>query len=76
MRLLRTILSDDFTVTKRQLGVLLMLAGGIVLAATVAAEIVNTQTSDFGTVQKLATLLGAISLAAGLAMLPLGDRPA
>lgn len=76
MHQLRRFVSDDFTMTKRQLGWLFLAVGCLILAGVVAAEIINTATNDFGTVQKLATLLGVLSVLAGVTLLPLGDRPA
>ncbi len=76
MRDWRDIASDEFTVTKRHLGWLLLVAGLLILAAAVMAEIVNTETSEFGTVQKLITLVGALSVLVGVTLLPLGNRPA
>lgn len=74
--MLRDLFSEDFTFTKRHLGVMLTAAGVILLAATFAAEAVNSQSAGLGTMQKLGIVLGVASTLAGLTLLPLGSRPA
>jgi hypothetical protein len=74
--MLRQFLSDEFTLTKRHLGLILLAAGIVALVGAVAVEIVHSGPVRFGTVQKLVMLVGAISLVIGLTLLPLGDRPA
>lgn len=76
MHLLKRMMNDEYAITKRQLGWLLLAAGIVILAVVVAAEIINTETNEFGTVQKLAALLGVVSVLVGVTLLPLGDRPA
>ena len=69
-------LDDDFTLTKRQLG-LLMIAGGVALfVVTFAADLVRDQTGGFDTLQILGMLFGTASVLIGVTLLPLGDRPA
>ena len=69
-------LDDDFTLTKRQLG-LLMIAGGVALfVVTFAADLVRDQTGGFGTLQILGMLFGTASVLIGVTLLPLGDHPA
>lgn len=69
-------LRDEFTLTKRHLGVLLLLAGLALLAAAVLAEVVRSGPEGVGTVQKLSILVGLLSTVAGITLLPLGDQPA
>jgi hypothetical protein len=69
-------LSDEFTLTKRHLGVLLLAGGVMLLAAAVLAEFVRSGPGGIGTVQQLSLLIGALSVLAGITLLPLGDRPA
>ena len=66
----------DFTVTKRQLGGLLLAAGIVVVVATLAVEWANSEPDRFGTMQKMALLLGGLSMVMGTTLLPLGNRPA
>jgi hypothetical protein len=68
--------SDEFTLTKRHLGVLLLLAGLMLLAAAVLAEVVRSGPGGIGTVQQLSILVGILSTIAGTTLLPLGDQPA
>ncbi len=70
------LLHDDFTLTKRQLGGLLLIGGLIVLAAMIAAEAFGTGPGGIGTMQKLGIAAGIASSAIGLTLLPLGSRPA
>jgi hypothetical protein len=69
-------LGADFTVTKRQLGIVLVVAGIAVVIGTLAVEWINGGPTRFGTVQKMALLLGTLCAATGLTLLPLGSRPA
>jgi len=64
------------TLSKRQLGWLLIAAGALLLIGTLAADQLRDATGTFGTTQQLATAAGALSLIVGLTLLPLGDRPA
>jgi hypothetical protein len=66
----------DFTVSKRLLGLLLIAAGLIVVAASLAPDLIGGQPDGFGTVQKMAVLLGGVCAGIGLTLLPLGNRPA
>jgi hypothetical protein len=71
---IRLVLSADFTVTKRHLGVLLMAGGTALLAASVLVDLVRS--GGFGTLQTLGVLLGTLSVIVGLTLWPLGDQPA
>ncbi|MBN1562371.1 MAG: hypothetical protein JXA10_00920 [Anaerolineae bacterium] len=73
---LNTFFSDDFTCTKRQLGVLLLIGGVLLLVAAGAAEVVRHQPGGFGTMQQIAVLIGVMSVIIGATLWPLGDRPA
>ena len=74
--MLKRFLSPDFTLTKRHLGAILVLAGLILLAGMFVIEVVKRQPDGIGTVQKLGILAGVTGVAVGLTLLPLGDRPA
>lgn len=69
-------LSENFTFTKRQLGLGLSIAGIIVLVIMVAAEVFSSTSTGIGTMQRLGFAAGAASLITGLTLLPLGNRPA
>ncbi|MEW6579813.1 MAG: hypothetical protein AB1435_11530 [Chloroflexota bacterium] len=69
---MRRVFSEDFTVSKRQLGAALMVLGtALLLAATVLTAAQGV---------RLAAIIGAFAGGAGvlvgLTLLPLGDRPA
>lgn len=71
--MLRRLLAEDFTVTKRQLGMVLIgvgfLSTGVVLVSFVAGD-------GLRLVQLFGALGGLVSGVIGLTLLPLGDRPA
>jgi hypothetical protein len=67
---------EDYTLSKRQLGALILVGGVLVLAAAGVAEVVRDQPSGFGTMQKLAVLAGVVGIVLGATLWPLGDRPA
>ncbi|NDJ75608.1 MAG: hypothetical protein GYB65_05055 [Chloroflexi bacterium] len=64
----------EFTLSKRQLGLLMIAAGLVTVVVTLGAEVLDSD--SFGTLQKLGILLGVMSTLVGLTLLPLGDRPA
>jgi hypothetical protein len=69
-------LSEDFSLTKRHLGVALLAAGVIVLAGMGAAEVLSVTSAGIGTMEKLGIAAGVLSTMIGLTLIPLGDRPA
>lgn len=74
--MLRDFFSENFTFTKRHLGVVLLVAGVIILVAMTAAEVFSSTSTGIGTMQRLGFLVGGVSAAVGLTLLPLGSRPA
>ena len=72
---MRDVLRDDFTFTKRHLGVAL-LAGGVLLAvAMLLGEWLDPDSGGFGLVQQVGTALGLVAAVLGATLLPLGDQP-
>jgi hypothetical protein len=71
---MRHILSLEFTLTKRHLGLILLAAGLLMILATVAAEWLRP--GGFGTVQKMGAAVGVMSTLVGITLLPLGNQPA
>ncbi|NLE49927.1 MAG: hypothetical protein GX613_00855 [Chloroflexi bacterium] len=69
-------LDNDFTLTKRQLGGLLIAAGTLAVVAMLAAEVLDADSGGFGLVQRAGTAFGILSVLFGWTLLPLGDRPA
>jgi len=65
-------LSNDFTLTKRHLGVILLAAGVILLVAAGIAQVAGT--GGVGTVQKMVLAGGVVSVLVGLTLLPLRDQ--
>jgi len=76
MSILRELLSENFTFTKRQLGLLLIIGGVILLVSMFAAEIISADSTGIGTMQQLGIAAGVASSVLGLTLLPLGNRPA
>ncbi len=70
------VFNDEFTLTKRQLGILLTLGGIGLLIAAGLAEIVRSAPGGFGTVQQIAVAVSIGCTLLGLTLLPLGDQPA
>ncbi len=63
--------------TKRQLGWLSLGAGGLVVAATLAADLVGAgRFGGLGPAQQQALAGGVVLVVFGLSLLPLGHRPA
>jgi hypothetical protein len=74
--MLRDFLSEDFTFTKRHLGVVLLVVGGMIVVAVTVVEVFISTSAGIGTMQRLGFLVGGASAAVGLTLLPLGNRPA
>ncbi len=72
----KDVFGREGTLTKRQLGWILIAAGAVLLIGTFAADQLRDTTGTFGTTQQLLTVAGALSLLVGLTLLPLGDGPA
>lgn len=63
--------------TKRQLGLLFILLGVIVVAALFAADLLGaSQFGGVGPMQRLALVGAIIMTMVGITLWPLGDRPA
>jgi hypothetical protein len=71
---LQQFFSADYTISKRLLGGVMVLVGGIVAGGMVALD--SIRGGDFGPSQQLAFLAGMALFIIGLTLLPLGDTPA
>lgn len=73
----RTMFREDFTITKRQLGIFFLIAGVLAAVGILAIDILNAgREGGIGPAQA-AALAAAILLAlVGLTLIPLGDDPA
>jgi hypothetical protein len=70
-------LRNDFTLTKRLLGLLLLIAGIAGFVAILAIDIVDAgREGGIGPAQQIALGLMVAMALAGLTLLPLGDQPA
>lgn len=68
---------ENFTLSKRQLGVLLLVVGVVAFAAILSIDIIDAgREGGIGPAQRIAlSLAGALALV-GLTLIPLGDDPA
>ncbi len=63
--------------TKRQLGILFIIAGLGGALALIAVDLIGVgQFQGIGPMQRLALLAAALLTLVGISLLPLGDRPA
>lgn len=74
---LRFILTDSYTVSKRQLGILLLLLGAIAFLGLLALDFIGGgREGGIGPAQQAALGLSALVALVGASLIPLGDRPA
>lgn len=77
MRWLKHFLSEDFTVTKRQLGIFLLVSGGIGFTIILLIDLFNAgREGGIGPAQLLALVMMLIIAVVGASLIPLGDKPA
>jgi hypothetical protein len=74
LRMDRNMLSLNYTLSKRQLGWLLLAGGVLAMVVMAVSEWMNPD--GFGFVQKMGLVSGCLSVGIGLTLLPLGSRPA
>ena len=65
------------TITKRVLGIIIIVGGVAVVAVTVGVDLVGAgRWSGFGPVQIVGVLVGGLAIVLGIPLLFLGNRPA
>jgi len=70
-------LSDDFTISKRQLGIMLVIIGFLGAVGILAIDILNAgQQGGIGPAQAFALAIMVVIAIIGLTLIPLGDTPA
>jgi hypothetical protein len=70
-------LEKDFTLTKRHLGILLLLAGGLGFLGILGVDLLDIgREGGIGPTQQIALGLCALVALMGLSLIPLGDDPA
>jgi hypothetical protein len=74
--MLKRFFDADFTLTKRHLAALFILAGVVVGIGIPVSDALQAEPDGFGTLQQIGTLAAAISVAIGATLWPLGDHPA
>lgn len=74
---IREILSPDFTFTKRQLGIILLVIGGLSFLGILGLDLVGGgREGGIGPAQQAALVVMAFVALIGLSLIPLGDDPA
>lgn len=77
MSTLGVMLSKDYTITKRQLGIFLIIIGGLGALGILAIDFVGGgQQGGIGPAQAFALAIMILVAIVGLTLLPLGDAPA
>ncbi len=74
--MLRHVLREEFTLSKRHLGGLLCGLGAVTVCAALGIELFQSAPHHVGTLQLFALAAGGASVVIGLTLIPLGDRPA
>jgi hypothetical protein len=70
-------LHSPAVVTKRQLGLILLIAGLVSLAVVLGIDVLSAgRFQGLGPIQRLALAPACLLVVVGLSLLPLGDRPA
>jgi len=70
-------LRNDFTFTKRQLGLLMLLAGSIGFAVILGIDLIDAgREGGIGPVQRVALTVMALLAIVGLTLIPAGKDPA
>lgn len=74
---LKKILSPQFTVTKRQLGIVLAIVGALAFLLILSIDLIGGgREGGIGPTQQIALLGSGIVFLVGLSLIPLGDLPA
>lgn len=74
---LKHLLRDDYTVSKRQLGMLLLIIGGIAFIGLLLLDVIGGgREGGIGPTQQIAIALSALMTLIGATLIPLGDKPA
>ncbi len=70
-------LSEDFTISKRQLGIMLVIIGFLGAVGILAIDVLNAgQQGGIGPAQAFALGIMIVIAVIGLTLIPLGDTPA
>jgi hypothetical protein len=73
----RPMFSNSFTMTKRQLGWLLLIGGILVFVLSLGVDILNVgREGGIGPAQQVAIAVSVIISLIGLSLIPLGSAPA
>jgi hypothetical protein len=69
--------SNDFTLTKRHLGLVLSIGGATAFVSILGIDIFDAgREGGIGPAQQIALLVSAVAVLTGLTLIPLGDSPA
>lgn len=73
---LREITSVDFTFTKRQIGLIMLVVGGLATAGILAIDLIGGgREGGIGPAQSFALAIAIAVTLIGLTLIPLGDKP-
>lgn len=68
---------NDFTLTKRHLGGLLLIIGALAFAVIISIDLLDAgREGGIGPAQQIALIVSALIALLGLTLIPLGSRPA
>lgn len=70
-------LSNNFTLTKRHLGLILLIGGIVAFAGIIAIDLLDVgREGGIGPAQQIALAFSAFATLLGLSLIPLGNTPA
>lgn len=70
-------LSTDFTLSKRHLGLIFLIGGGLAFLAIIGIDLLDAgREGGIGPAQQVALAFSALVALAGLTLIPLGSAPA
>lgn len=72
--MIRRWLSNEFSISKRSLGVLMIVSGVVLAGAMLLVELIGTSAQGIGVIQWIGIVGGISSAALGLTLLPLDDQ--
>lgn len=74
---LKRLLRDDFTVSKRLLGLLLLIGSSAAIVGVLAIDLLDPgREGGIGPAQQMALIAAGLGVIAALTLIPLGDEPA
>jgi hypothetical protein len=73
----RLMFSREFTLTKKHLGLILLMAGGLAFLGIMSIDIFDAgREGGIGPAQQIALIVSVLAMLIGLTLIPLGKSPA